>query len=441
MDMSEVTKEKFFENNISLFRFISLVLNNVVFEDQLKEVLRLTNLCKNEDTFNRFIGYCKKFQLLKEAHKKDSIGSKTIYVARNYVVQSVHQDVFGKKTSQYQYSQVDAKVSYYKMFYIIETLERRNSIVYGVSSLEKLFLELSTFGIGKSKYLELYQKLNQNNLLNIEGEIMYEDLKYYEVQKLLNLKNKQDDTKKIEAVETLLKDEIYVEKFYHAIDRLQGNESFWDYNLGKIPDNKSYFLFYNPYNFKGYEVGVKELNIVKFDISKKFTNVKIGEYIARIMESIRANIKEEYNVVNLDIYFSNEKTKDSIFMNCVNQKTGRHGVKNLDSNLTSRIKETARREYSIRIMNFSQPNIDYDKYTVSYNIYYNSKATDSDKFYTLNLHFKHTDFDEYTYNEEEQERIRAEKELARKEKEIEKMFNDMDYLRLMKTYFEKKGIV
>lgn len=437
----ELTKESFFNNNIILFKFISLALNNVILEDQLKEVLRLTGVCKDENEFKDFIAKCKKFQLLKEVDKNDSIGSKTTYVARNHVVQNVALKVFGKNISQYTYSQVDAKISYYKMFYVLETIQYRSHIKHGIHSLEKLFLDLATLDVGKSKYLELYKRLEQKGLLNINGEIMCNDLRYYEVQKLLNLKNKEDDSKKIKAVESLLQDSVYAERFYEAIERLQGNDNFWCYNLGKISDNKSYFVFYNPYISEGYRVGDREVNIVKFDISKKFTNAKIGEYIARMMESIKANIKEEYNVVNLDIYFSNEKTKDKTFIDCVNRKTGRHGVKNLDSNLTARIKEVARKEYSVRIMNFSEPIIDHDKYMVSYKIYYNSKATDSDKFYTLNLRFKHTDFDEYTYNEEEQERIKREKELAKKEKELDRIFHDEDYLYLMKEFLKKKGVL
>ena len=110
------------------------------------------------------------------------------------------------------------------------------------------------------------------------------------------------------------------------MEKIQGNKHFWSYNLGKISDNKSYFIFYNPYDCHGFKIA-EQINLVKFDTSGGFNNAQIGDYITRIMESVRTNIKEKYNVVNLDIYFSNEEVKDSVFMNCTNQKVGRHNQK------------------------------------------------------------------------------------------------------------------
>ena len=194
---NKLTKEKFLNDNMIIFKFLSLALDNVVFKDQFKELLKIIKVCNNENEFDNFISKCKKFQLLKEVEGKDTISSKTIYVARNYVIQKVHQEVYGKKTSQYKYSNADAKVSYFKMFYILETLPSRGKLPYNALSLEKIFLESTTFNIGKSRYVQLYQKLKDKNMLNIEGEIMLDDLEYYGVQKLLNLKDKQDDSKKI----------------------------------------------------------------------------------------------------------------------------------------------------------------------------------------------------------------------------------------------------
>lgn len=421
-------KVDFFNYHKVVFRIISLVLGNVVFEYQLKDLLLTLKYFETEREFIDFIASCKKFELLKTQSEKDKIGSQTVYIAKDYVVQNVTKS----KKSQYKYSLTDAKTSYYKMFYILDMVKSRSSCKQDIKAIDKVFLSYTTFNVGKTQYAKLYKKLNDKNVLNVNGELMLNDLEYYEVYKILNFKKKNKNSKNLDKIEKILSDEVYMEKLKLTHDRIVSNKNFWDYNLGKISDNKSYFLFFNPNDNSGYKFqNAGTLDIVKFDVSENFGNAEIGDYVAKVMESIKHHVKEEYKNINMYIYFADEDTKDKTFVNSVNHKISRNGVRNLDSNLTARIKETSRKVYQCKLISFSNPKIDFNNKTVSYRIYYKSQATAPDDFYTLTLHFRNADFENDIYSKEDIEKKRVEEELRRNQKQVDKIINDAELLSLL----------
>ena len=421
-------KVDFFNYHKSVFRIISLVLGNVVFEYQLKDLLLTVGYFETEREFIDFINSSKKFGLLKTPSEKDKIGTQTVYIARDYVIQNVTKS----KKSQYKYSIVDAKTSYYKMYYILELVKSRINYTNSIDELEKILVNYTTLTIGKTQYLKLYKKLKSKSILNDNGEIMLDDLRYYEDYKLLNLKKKSKNPKVLEAIEKTLNDETYMYKLNSTYDRIAKNKNFWDYSLGKICDNKSYFMFFNPVNTAGYKLQPNgTIDIVKFDTADNFGNAELGDYVTKVMESIKHNVKEEYRNINMYIYFSNEDTKDRVFGNSINHKIGRHGVKNLDSNLTARIKETSRKVYQCRLINFDNPKINFTNYTVSYKIYYSSKNQNPDNFYTLTIYFRNTNFENDIYSKEDLEKKQIELENKRNERKVDEILNDSELLALM----------
>ena len=221
-------------------------------------------------------------------------------------------------------------------------------------------------------------------------------------------------------------------KLNSTYDRISGNQNFWDYNLGKICDNKSYFMFFNTANNFGYKLQAPgTIDLVKFDTVGNLGNAELGDYITKVMESIKHNVKEEYRNINMYIYFPDEDVKDRVFGNCVNHKIGRHGIKNLDSNLTARIKETSRRIYQCKLISFDFPRIDFNNYTVSYKIYYSSKNQNPDDFYTLTIYFKNANFENDVYSKEDIEKKQIELENKRNERKVDEIINDSDLLALM----------
>ena len=421
-------KVDFFNYHKPLFRIISLVLGNVFFECQLKDLLLTTGYFETEREFIEFLNASKCYGLLKTQDDKDKIGTHDIYIAKDYVVQNVTKS----NKSQYKYSINDAKTSYYKMYYILDLVKSRANHNHSIDELEKILVNYTTLGIGKTQYLKLYKKLKNKNMLNVNGELMLEDLQAYEDYKLLNLRMKSKNKRVLEAVESLLNDETFMYKLNSTYDRISGNQNFWDYNLGKICDNKSYFMFFNTANSFGYKLQAPgTIDLVKFDTVGNFGNAELGDYVTKVMESIKHNVKEEYRNINMYIYFPDEDVKDRVFGNCVNHKIGRHGIKNLDSNLTARIKETSRRIYQCKLISFDFPRIDFNNYTVSYKIYYSSKNQNPDDFYTLTIYFKNANFENDIYSKEDLEKKQIELEKKRNERKIDEIINDSDLLALM----------
>ena len=435
-------KVDFFNYHKVVFKFISVILGNAVFKYQLQDLLLSTNYFKDEKEFLDFLNNSENFGLLKIPKKNGVIGSQTVYVAKDYVIQNATKT----KKSQYTYSVTDAKVSYYKMYYILEVVKSRVNHKQNFNELENILRNFTTLSVNKSQYLRLYQKLYNKNILNTNGEIMLNDLKIYEDYKVLNFDKKNKSSKKIDAIEKILKDEIYLEKVKSVHDTIVGNKNFWDYNLGKISDNKSYFMFFSQSRKDGYrQQQPGTIDIVKFDVSNNLGNAELADYITKVMESIKHHIKEEYKNINMYIYFGDEDTKKKVFGHSVNYKIARNGVKNLDSNLTARIKETSRRIYKTRLINFVNPQINFEKCTVSYRIYYKSQNTDKDDFYTLTLYLKNVNYENDIYGEEDKEKKRIEEEIKRKKKEVEKFANDEEKMSLLIEYLtevkSKKGAI
>ena len=421
-------KVDFFNYHKSLFQIISLVLGNVVFEYQLKDLLLTVEYFETEREFIDFINSSKKFGLLKTPSEKDKIGTQTVYIARDYVIQNVTKS----NKSQYKYSIVDAKTSYYKMYYILEIVKSRAGYIPSIDELEKVLVNFTTLTVGKTQYLKLYKRLKTRKILNENGEIMLDDLGYYEDYKILNFKKKNKNSKDLDTIEKMLNDETYMYKLNSAYNRIVGNKNFWDYNLGKVSDNKSYFMFFNQANKKGYTLqapGV--IDIVKFDVSGNFGNAELGDYVTKVIESIKHHVKDEYRNINMYIYFPSEDAKDRTFGNSINHKISRNGVRNLDSNLTARIKETSRKVYQCRLINFDNPQINFANYTVSYKIYYSSKNQNPDNFYTLTLHFKNANFENDVYSKEDIEKKQIEEENRRKQRQVEQIVNDSELLSLL----------
>lgn len=418
-------KVDFFNYHKNLFKIISLVLGNVVLEYQLMDLLLTMEYFETEREFIDFMNNCKKFDLLKNLYNKDKeeirFGDKRVYIAKDYVIQNVYKSK--TKKPQYKYSEVDAKLSYFKMFYILEVAKSRKSCVKDFSVLANVLVNYTTLGIGKSQSLKLYEKLYDKKMLNTQGEIALEDLKNYEAYKNLKFK-------KMENLNNL--NETELEKIKCTYERLVGNNNFWDYSLGKVSDNKSYFMFFNQKNTQGYKTQAPDtLDIVKFDVSGNFGNAELGDYIAKVMESIKMHIKEECRNINMYIYFENEDARNRIFTNSVNQKLNRNGVRNLDSNLTARIKETCRKVYQCRLVNFVDPKVDFNNCTVSYKIFYKSQNTAPDDFYTLTLHFKNVDFENDIYSKEDIEKKQIEEENRRNQRKVDEIINDPELMSLM----------
>lgn len=418
-------KVDFFNYHKNLFKIISLVLGNVVLEYQLMDLLLTMEYFETEREFIDFINDCNKFKLLKNPHNEDKeemkFGDKRVYVAKDYVIQNTSKSK-AKKT-QYKYSEADAKLSYFKMFYILEVAKSRKSCVKDFSVLANVLINYTTLSIGKSQSLKLYEKLYSEKKLNTLGEIALEDLKNYEAYKNLKFK-KMENLNGISEVE--------LEKMKCTYEKLVGNKNFWDYSLGKICDNKSYFMFFNQKNIQGYKTqALNTLDVVKFDVSGNFGNAELGEYIAKVIESIKMHIKEECRNINMYIYFENEDARNRTFTNSVNQKLNRNGVRNLDSNLTARIKEISRRVYQCRLVNFVDPKVDFNNCTASYKIFYKSQNTAPDDFYTLTLYFKNVNFENDIYSKEDKEKKRAEEELKRNQRKINEIINDPELMSLM----------
>ena len=428
-------KVDFFNYHKVVFKFINVILGNVVLKYQLQDLLLSTNYFENEKEFLDFLQNSENFGLLKIPKKDGVIGSQTVYVVKDYVIQNATKT----KKAQYTYSITDAETSYYKMYYILELVKSRVNYVQDFNQLENILRNFTTLSVSKSQYLRLYQKLKNKNVLNANGEIMLNDLKYYEDYKILNFKKKSKNSKNIDTVEKILNDEIYRERLKSAVNRIIGNKNFWDYNLGKLPDNKSYFMFFSQSEKNGYKhQNPGTIDIVKFDVSNNLGNAELGDYIVKVMESIKHHIKEEYKNINMYIYFPDEDTKKKVFGHSVNYKIARNGVKNLDSNLTARMKETFRKVYGSILIGFSTPQIDFIKHTVSYKVYYKSKNTDKDDFYTLTLHFRNANFENDIYSkEEDKEKKRAEEELKRNKKEVEKFAKDKVKMSLLFEYLNE----
>ena len=424
-------KEDFFNYHKDVFKIISAVLKNVVFEYQLKDLLLTTNYFEDDAEFIDFIKNSINFKLLRKAEKEEQLGSKTIYIAKDYVVKEV-QRLHKVKQSQYKYSLIDAKTSYYKMYYILETEKSRIDYKHNLNFLRNVLVNFTTFDIEKTRYLELYKKLDSKKILDVQGQLMLEDLKHYEAYKLLNFKKKDSNSRNIKALEDMLNDETFMQKVISTHDRVKNDKKFWDYNLGKVSDNKSYFLFFNQQLKDGYKVQAPgELDIIKFDVSGNFKNAQLGEYIAKVLESIKMQIKEEYKKINLHIYLPSEDEKNKLFANSINHKTSRNGVQNLDSNLTARIREIEKRVYQCRYISFVNPKINYKNYSISYKVYYKSQNVAPDDYYTLTINLRNANFENDVYNKEEQEQKEAEQERKRKQRQVEQIVNDTELLTLL----------
>lgn len=426
-----VNKVKFFNKNKIVFKLINIVLGNIVFEYQLKEFLLITKYIEDENDFKEFMAHAISFGLVSEGKFENT--NKIVYMSRDYVIKNIKSDT---KKGTYKYKYTDAVTSYYKMCYILEIVKQRLNAKSDLEFIVNAFISYSTFNIGKSSHYKLYKELDKRKKLNIRGEEMLADLEYYNNKKLLNFKSSGKVDNKIKSI---IEDEIYMQKLELTCSRIVGNKKFWDYNLGKISDNKSYFMFFNQSLIDGYKLQYPgTLDIVKFDTSDSFSNAKIGDYITRAMESIKYHIKEEYKTINMYIYFSDKNKKSKIFNDCVSYKLNRNGVKNLDSKLTARIKETSRREYQIRFVSFTNPEIDFDKYKVSYKIFYKPQRDYPDDYYTLNIYFRNVDFENDLYSKEEQEQKKKDEEIKRKEREVKKFANDPEFLALLMKELENK---
>lgn len=423
----EYNKISFFKKHKTLFKLISITLGNVVFKYQLEELMLRTKYIKGKKEFNEFIVQSIHFDLLKEDNFDNT--DKVIYIVRDYVLQNVSN----VKKATYKYNKIDTITSYYKMSYILETVKNRPiSNEINLNYVASIFLKFSTFHINKTSYCKLYKELNDRKKLNILGEKMLLDLEFYENKKLLNFKNSK--------LNKLFEDEIYMEQLRLTCDRIKGDKKFWDYNLGKISDNKSHFLFFNPSDTTAYKnQSLDTIDIVKFDVSNNLENAILGDYITKVMESIKLHIKEEYKNINIYVYFADEDRKIKTFNNSVSHKLNRNGVKNLDSNLTARIKETSRKVYQTRLISFANPIIDFKNYIVSYNIYYKSQNQALDEFYTLTLNFRNSNFEDDIYSKEEQEQKKRAKERKRKEKEADRILNDTEILELLIKKLEGKN--
>lgn len=421
----ELNKHQFFDKYKNLFKIISISLGNVIFEYQLRDFMFVTGTVKTESQYENFLSKAKKHQLLKEENFKS--GDKIVYVAKDYVIQNV-TDV---NKGTYEYSDADAIISYYKMFYILECIKPRLSAMHKITELSQVFLDYTTMHVGKSQHLQIYNELKKRDMLNLNGEIMITDLEQYDIAKGLNLKNKNGEYKS-KKLREIMNNEISKQKLEDTCCRIKENKKFWDYNLGKISDNKSFFVFFDSSNLAGYkEQDFGTIDIVKFDTSNNFGNAEIGDYITKVLESFRMHIKEEYRNINLYIYYSSEKRKKDVFTHSVRYKVGRSGVTNLDSNLTSRIKEISRKTYQTRTIYFTDTKINDTNYKASFKVHYSSKNYNPDDFYNVTIYFKNADFDNDIYTEEEQEQNRIKEEEKRKQKEADKIIKDPTLLRLL----------
>ena len=424
-------KKDFFNHHAKVFAIISIVLKNVVFEYQLKDLMLTTNYIRDDEEFIDFINDSINFKLLRKAEKKERIGDKTMYIVKDYAVKEV-QRLYNLKQSQYKYSIIDAKTSYYKMYYILEVEKTRINYQHSLSLLCNILVNFTTFNIEKTRYLELYKKLDSKKILDVQGQLMLEDLKHYEAYKLLNFKKKDSNSRNIKALEKMLNDEIFMQKVTSTHEKVKNNKKFWDYNLGKISDNKSYFLFFNQQVKDGYKFQAPNtIDIIKFDVSGNFRNAELGEYIVKVLESAKMHIKEEYKNINIYIYLPDEDAKNKVFTNSINHKTARNGVQNLDSNLTARIKEIERKVYQCRYISFVDPKINYKNYSISYKVYYKPQNSAPDEYYTLTIYLKNANFENDVYSKEEQEQKEAEQERKRKQRQVEQIVNDTELLTLL----------
>lgn len=425
-ETKELNKHEFFNKYKNLFKIISITLGNVIFEYQLKDFMFVTKAVKTESQYQDFLSKCKKHELLKEEVYTGS--NKIVYVAKNYVIQNVTHE----KRNQYKYSDADALVSYYKMFYILETIKPRLEYLHKIAQISQVLLHHTTMHIGKSQHFQLYKALKDRKILDINGEIMMNDLEYYDISKSLNLKDKYGNYKN-EKLRKIMSDEISKQKFEDTCYRIKGNKNFWDYNLGKISDNKSFFIFYNPINIDGYKMqSTGTLDIVKFDTSDTFGNAELGDYITKVLSSLKAHVNQDYKHINLYVYYSNEDRKKDIFNHSIQYKVNRNGVTNLDSNLTARIKETSRRVYQNRTITFSDAKVDTNTCIASFNVHYSSKNYNPDDFYNVTIHFANVDYQNDIFSKEEQEQARIKAEEMRLQKEVDKYAKDPVFLELLR---------
>ena len=428
----QITKKEklaYIEDYKSIFKFINKSLSNVILEYQLEDLLLTTNKFSSKNKFDEFVAESIRLQLM----KKEELGNKEVLVLKDFVIKNI------SKKKQYKYSIVDAKTSYYKMFFILEVAKSRDiDYVQDFETIERVYNNHSTFSIEKSKTYELYKTLESKNFLNQNGKIRLNDLELYEKNKLFNLKSSKN-AKSITIIDEIEKDAVLLEKIKNKKLEIDNNSNFHIYNLAKVSDNKSYFLFFNLQNREGYKK-IKDncVNIVKFDVSQNFKTAELGDYIARVLESIRLHLSENRKNIYIEIYYTNEKEKESAFIHSVNYKTARNGVRNLDSNLTARIKEVMRSVFHTKIINFVNLRIDYSAFTASYRVYFNSKQSDVDDFYTLTLSFKNANLENDIYDKDYEEKKRIEKERKQKEKQVEKYANDEEFMSLLFEYLSSR---
>lgn len=420
-----VTKSSFYRDNKFVFKLIHKVLGNVVFEYQLKELMFLTKYIEDEEEFEEFLVQAVAYDLLKKPDDLENTTNKEVYIIRDYVIKKLNK----KYPGSYKYKHRDALTSYYKMWFILGLIKDRTNSKIRLDFITKMLIDFGTFDIDKSAYLRLYENLNEHDKLNDLGEIRLNELTYYENRRLLNFKNTKNNP--------LLKNEVYIEKLKSICNNIKSNKHYWDYNLGKISDNKSYFLYFNPLFLDGFKTYDSEsIGIVKFDVSDVLKNAELADYVAKSVEGIKGHIKEDCKKINFHIYFSNEENKKKVFDDCFKLKVTRAGVSHLDSNFTARIKETLRKDYAVRLVSLVDIKVDFDNYRVTYKTYFTSQKQDPDNYYLITINFNNCDIYNDLYSKDELKKKEEERRLKRKDSEAKNIVNDPELMLLIKKYLE-----